>query len=87
MQSADLRRLLLTRIIPIGFGLGAGMEAFMYVTGFWGVATKKEAERRKEKQEEIARLAKAGMPMPSALMAAGNRTAAAEAKGEGATLR
>jgi len=48
---ADLRRLLLGRIIPLGFALGAGMEGFMYMTGFWDVALRKEAERRAEKRE------------------------------------
>ena len=44
-----MRELLLTRVVPIGFAVGAGMEAFMYYTGFWSVATRKEAERRHER--------------------------------------
>lgn len=34
------------------------METFMYFTGFWNVATKKEAERRLEKKAELERLAR-----------------------------
>ena len=40
-----------TRVLPIGFCIGAGMEAFMCATGFYKVATRKEAERRIERQE------------------------------------
>lgn len=36
------------------------MEAFMYATGFWGVATKKEAERRAEKRRLLASLHRHG---------------------------
>lgn len=50
MASASaMRELLLTRIVPIGLVVGAGMETFMYFTGFWSVATRKEAERRHER--------------------------------------
>ena len=40
-----------TRVLPIGFCIGAGMEAFMCATGFYKVATRKEAERRVERAE------------------------------------
>jgi hypothetical protein len=53
VAAADMRRLLLTRIIPIGLILGASMETFMYFTGFWSVATRKEAERREEKRQHM----------------------------------
>ncbi len=53
VPAADLRRLIVTRIVPFGFGLGAFMEAFMYYTGFWSVATKKEAERRAERATQL----------------------------------
>ena len=39
-------RLALTRLAPAGFALGAAMEGFMFATGFWGVAKRKEHERR-----------------------------------------
>jgi hypothetical protein len=55
---APISRLLWTKIVPLGFLLGAGMETFMYFTGFWNVATKKEAERRAERKDEIAALAR-----------------------------
>lgn len=42
----------LVRVIPIGFAVGAAMETFMYFTGFYGVATRKEAERRMERASE-----------------------------------
>ena len=45
-----MRTLLLTRVLPLGFVVGAAMEAFMYFTGFWAVATRKEAERRAERE-------------------------------------
>jgi hypothetical protein len=40
-----------TRVFPLGFAIGAGMEAFMCATGFYKVATRKEAERRVERAE------------------------------------
>lgn len=55
----DLLAVTLRRVVPAGLVIGAGMEAFMYYTGFWGVATRKEAERREERKAEIAAL-KAG---------------------------
>lgn len=45
----SMSSLLLRRVLPVGFAVGAGMEAFMYATGFWAVATRKEAERRQER--------------------------------------
>ena len=39
-------RFALTRVAPAGLLVGASMEAFMYFTGFWAVATRKAAERR-----------------------------------------
>lgn len=47
----DLVSITLRRVIPAGLCLGAGMEGFMYATGFWDVATRKEAERRREAVE------------------------------------
>lgn len=36
------------RIIPFGLFVGAGMETFMYYTGFWKTATKNAATRELE---------------------------------------
>ena len=44
-----------TRVFPIGFAVGAGMEAFMCATGFYKVATRKEAERYIARQEQAAK--------------------------------
>lgn len=49
----DLLRVTATRVVPAGFVLGAAMELFMYATGFWGVATRKEAERRLEARDAL----------------------------------
>lgn len=70
VPAAEFRRLLLTKIAPLGFVLGAGMEAFMYATGFWGVATKKEAERRAEKRRLLASLHRHGGHLASEGVAA-----------------
>jgi hypothetical protein len=43
-----------TRVFPIGFVIGAAMETFMCYTGFYAVATRKEAERRMERAENEA---------------------------------
>jgi hypothetical protein len=40
------------RIIPIGLLIGAGMEGFMYATGFWKVATKNAAQRAEDSRRE-----------------------------------
>ena len=42
-------------VVPICFFLGAGMELFMIKTGFYGIVTRKEAERREERDREEAR--------------------------------
>lgn len=42
-------------VIPVCFVLGAGMELFMIKTNFYGIVTKKEAERRDERAREEAR--------------------------------
>jgi hypothetical protein len=44
----DVLHLCATRVAPLGFVLGASMEAFMYATGFWSVATRKASERDAE---------------------------------------
>lgn len=44
----ELMRITLTRIVPAGFVVGAGIETFMNLTGFYGVATRKAAERQAE---------------------------------------
>lgn len=49
--TSDVLRLCATKIFPAGFVLGACMEGFMYATGFWGVATRKESERQVEAAE------------------------------------
>ncbi len=65
-----MRALLLTRVLPLGFVVGAAMEAFMYFTGFWAVATRKEAERRAER-EAAAAAARAARRASAAAAAAG----------------
>ena len=49
MSGPSLSSLLVWRVIPAGLVAGASIEAFMYFTGFWAVATRKEAERREER--------------------------------------
>lgn len=39
-------------MIPISFLVGAGIEFFMIQTGFYGIVTRKEAERRLERAQE-----------------------------------
>ena len=59
---ARTRHLAFTRVLPIGFVIGAGMETFMNLTGFYDVALCKEAERfvaRQERMEEEAARLKA----------------------------
>jgi hypothetical protein len=56
----DVLRLTVTRVVPIGFAVGASMEAFMYFTGFWGVATRKAAERQTERQAALRDLRDGG---------------------------
>ena len=48
---AELLRLALTRVVPAGFAVGAGMELFMVNTGFYSVATRKAAERQAETRD------------------------------------
>jgi len=55
-----------TRIIPAGFVIGAGMEAFMYYTGFWNTALRKEGERRAEAATQMEALRKASAAKPPA---------------------
>lgn len=54
MPLAHLLRLAATRVVPVGLAVGATMEAFMYATGFWGVATRREAERVAERRAALA---------------------------------
>lgn len=42
----------LKRIVPLSFFVGAGIETFMYFTGFYDIVTHKEAERREEVLKE-----------------------------------
>ena len=51
----DVVRLSL-RIAPAAACVGFFFEAFMHATGFWKVATRKEAERVRDAQEDVARL-------------------------------
>jgi hypothetical protein len=44
----DLLRVTCVRVVPVGFAVGAAMETFMYYTGFWSTATRKQAERNAE---------------------------------------
>eukprot|EP00741_Cyanophora_paradoxa_P010945 tig00020553_g10581.t1 len=40
------------RVVPVFFVIGAGIEWFMNVTGFYKIVTQKEAERRAERAAE-----------------------------------
>jgi hypothetical protein len=51
---AHTLRFAATRVAPVGLAIGASMEAFMCATGFYKVATRKEAERYVERQEKEA---------------------------------
>jgi len=51
-ESEWLRRMAI-RAIAVGAIVGAATEAFMVGTGFYKVATRKEAERWDKKQNEI----------------------------------
>ena len=53
VPSSVLWRLCLTKIMPAGFLLGAGMECFMYYTGFWNTALRKASEREEESREAL----------------------------------
>lgn len=44
-----------TRVVPLGLVTGATMEAFMYVTGFWSVATQRESARQTERALRLDR--------------------------------
>lgn len=50
---SDLLRVSVTRVIPFGLAVGAFMETFMFYTGFWGTATRKEAERQAERRATL----------------------------------
>ena len=49
-----------TRLVPLGLAVGASMEGFMYATGFWAVALRKERERRDAAAAEAAANAATG---------------------------
>ena len=55
VSNRDVRRLALTRVVPVGLVVGAGMEVFMYFTGFWDVALRKAAEREMEARDRAAK--------------------------------
>lgn len=57
------------RIVPIGLAVGAAFEAFMYYTGFWDVALRKEAERRAARREADAAIASTPTPIAVAVEA------------------
>jgi hypothetical protein len=44
----DIVRITLTRVIPIGFVVGACMETFMYYTGFWDTVRKNALKKLEE---------------------------------------
>jgi hypothetical protein len=48
VSTRDILHVCATRIVPAGLIAGAGIETFMYFTGFWKTATRKEAERQAE---------------------------------------
>ncbi|KAL3667104.1 hypothetical protein V7S43_008045 [Phytophthora oleae] len=43
---------ILKKLVPLCFVTGAGMELFMVKTGFYGIVTVNEAERRQLRDEE-----------------------------------
>ncbi len=55
VSNRDVLRLALTRVVPVGLVVGAGMEVFMYFTGFWDVALRKAAEREMEARDRAAK--------------------------------
>ena len=46
---------ILKRVVPACFVLGAAMEGFMIKTGFYDIVTRKEGERRLQREQEVAR--------------------------------
>ncbi|KAA0163416.1 hypothetical protein FNF31_00593 [Cafeteria roenbergensis] len=44
---------IMAKMAVVGFLTGVGLEVFMVATGFYGVATRKEAERRVEAREAL----------------------------------
>lgn len=58
----------LSRIIPLCFIAGAGIELFMINTGFYTIVTRKEGERRlqyiQEEEEKRRRLQRLGLLPP-----------------------
>ena len=61
---SEVLRFAATRLLPLGLATGALMEGFMYATGFWAVALRKERERR---DEAAATAARPPPPRPSLL--------------------
>lgn len=57
----DLLRVIGLRVVPVGLVLGASMEAFMFYTGFWDVAIRKENERRAERAQNLRALPPPGL--------------------------
>lgn len=45
----------LKKVIPVSFVLGAVMELFMIKTGFYDIVTRKEGERRWDREREEER--------------------------------
>lgn len=66
MPGSPIARICFTRIIPAGFVLGASIEAFMYYTGFWGIAIRKAEERDAESRNAL-RFKTAAAATPPAL--------------------
>ena len=67
---SDVFRLTL-RITPIAMVVGAGFETFMFFTGFWKVAIRKEAERIAAAEAELSRLRAAARAKRGAAKAPG----------------
>lgn len=55
-------------IVPVGIVVGASMELFMIKTGFYTIVTRKEAERRLERdleeQRKLKRLRELNISVP-----------------------
>ena len=63
----------------VGFALGCGLEIFMVSTGFYGVATRKEAERRVEQTAELRSVRSRRRSWKDMKPSAGNGTQAIDA--------
>mmetsp|Transcript_5993 Transcript_5993/g.10264 ORF Transcript_5993/g.10264 Transcript_5993/m.10264 type:complete len:110 (+) Transcript_5993:108-437(+) len=74
------------RIAPVFFVLGAAMELFMIKTGFYEIVTRKEAERRLERKQELELFRKQAEEARKARAAAAAQASLAERSGEASAV-